>query len=181
MNSIAKIALAAVLAYTVQGRGSSNASRGVGRKSRMGPAPFDEDQAWFTGKCMLMHEGERAGLVLFHQELTDAAELEPTTLTVRARGAAANRVAIELYEEDPAENANAQLLDTFAELRPNKRGVASVYGLETPDATLQGEDSLENRFIGVRCAQSGNLIGTCQVRVTEDGDHGDDEDDADLN
>ena len=113
-------------------------------------------------------DGNRKGRVIFHQEATDAGELEPTSISAAVRGAGADRVAIELYDADPQDAANARV-DNFGEFRPNRRNVVTFFGLYDDDITLNGPDSLEGAFIGVRCVESGNLVGSCQISVQEMG------------
>merc|ERR1711893_59820 len=122
-------------------------------------------------------DGARKGKVIFHQEATDAGELEPTSVSARVRGAAADRVAIELYDEDPQTSTVARF-DNLGEFRP-RGGAIAFFGLYDDDITLNGPDSLEGAFVGIRCVESGNLVGSCQIQVDAIGDHGeDDEDDA---
>ena len=51
----------------------------------------------------------------------------------------------------------------------------SFFGLYDEDITLNGVESLEGGYIGVRCLTSGDLIGSCQIDVLEKGDHDQDD------
>ena len=119
-------------------------------------------------------DGAKKGKVIFHQEATDAGELEPTSVSARVRGAAADRVAIELYDEDPQTTTLARF-DNLGEFRPNRGGAIAFAGLYDDDITLNGPDSLEGAFVGIRCVESGNLVGSCQIQVDAMGDHSEDE------
>ena len=53
----------------------------------------DADDAYFLGKCIVRDADDaKKGSVLFHQELTEAGELEPTSITAHVKGAGADRV-----------------------------------------------------------------------------------------
>ena len=54
---------------------------------------------------------------------------------------------------------------------PNHRDVVSVFGLYDQDVTLNGIESLDGGYIGVRCLTSGELVGSFQIDVMEKGDH----------
>ena len=51
--------------------------------------------------------------------------------------------------------AGAEAVYHLGEFMPNARDVVSVYGLYNEDVTLNGVDSLEGGFVGVRCVASG--------------------------
>jgi len=119
----------------------------------------------------------KKGSVSFHQELTDAGELEPTSITAHVKGAGADRVAIEIYDSNPQTLTADDSLGELGKFRPNARNKVCVAGLYNDDITLQGPESLEGAFIGFRCVESGTLIGACQLEVFEKGDHPEDEDD----
>ena len=122
------------------------------------------------GKCGVKNaDGKWQGKVIFHQQITDAGELEPTSISARVKGAAADRVAIELYSEDPQNLTAADRTGNFGEFRPNARNVVTVFGLYNDEASLQGGDSLEGQYIGIRCVESGNLVGSCQITTKEMG------------
>ena len=54
---------------------------------------FDADDAYFLGHCCVKDaDGNKKGSVSFHQELTEAGELEPTSITAHVKGAGADRV-----------------------------------------------------------------------------------------
>ena len=47
------------------------------------------------------------------------------------------------------------------------------------DLCLKNEDpemSLDGKFIAVTCLASGNIVGCCQIEVSQKGDHGEDDD-----
>eukprot|EP00353_Schmidingerella_taraikaensis_P016471 CAMPEP_0185600266 /NCGR_PEP_ID=MMETSP0436-20130131/271_1 /TAXON_ID=626734 ORGANISM="Favella taraikaensis, Strain Fe Narragansett Bay" /NCGR_SAMPLE_ID=MMETSP0436 /ASSEMBLY_ACC=CAM_ASM_000390 /LENGTH=185 /DNA_ID=CAMNT_0028229929 /DNA_START=28 /DNA_END=585 /DNA_ORIENTATION=+ len=184
MSSIFKVTLASVMAYTAMGKkdGGSLFDR---LRSRQGPAvaksPFDDEEAFFLGKCLVrdVETDRKIGKVLFHQLVSDEGELEPTSMSAMVRGLTADRIAVEAYETDPATNDNEADAVVLAELRPNVGDRLSLFGLFVDDLTLQGDDSLEGAFIGIRCAESRRLVGSCQIQVLEKGDHGDDGEDGD--
>ena len=113
MFSLSKIALAGLLAYSAQGRSAraddAEFQRRFGRANQLGKRggmggpkqnPFDEGVAYYRGACQLRNaDGQKSGKVVFHSELTDQVEL--TSVSARARGAGADRVAMELYDADP--------------------------------------------------------------------------------
>merc|ERR1711877_107890 len=179
MISFSKIAFAALLAYSVQGRsardddaeynrrfGKSAAKKSVKARGGIAANLFDEDTPYY--------DGNKSGKVIFHQE----AGSEFSSVSARARGAGADRVAIELYDEDPTNLDAKQRIANFGEFRPNARKVVQVFGLYNDDAQLEGDASIDGKYIGVRCTESGTLIGVCQVEVSlENAD--DDEEDLD--
>ena len=190
MISFSKIAFAALLAYSVQGRSASDDDADYNRlfgkpsakkqrmKARGGIAAnlFDEDTPYYYGKCCLKNnDGNKSGKVIFHQEAGSAF----SSVSARVRGAGADRVAIELYDEEPTNLPAQQRIANFGEFRPNARNVVQVFGYYNDDAQLEGEASIDGKYIGMRCTESGNLIGVCQVEVSlENAD--DDEEDLDV-
>merc|ERR1719373_1132060 len=103
MSSLTKIAFAAVLAYTVQGSAADgakfnrllsransgrSAQGGLGRKKGV----FNDDEAFFKGKCCVKDaDGNKKGIVIFHQGLDDEGVAEATSISAHVRGAAADR------------------------------------------------------------------------------------------
>ena len=187
MISFSKIAFAAVLAYAAQGRSARaddaefnrlfgrNAARQSERvPTRKGVAAnlFDDDTPYYYGKCCVKAaDGTKRGKVIFHQE----ADSDFSSVSARVRGAGADRVAIELYDADPTDLQPAQSVANFGEFRPNGRNVVQVFGLYNDEAQLQGDASIDGKFIGMRCVESGNLIGTCEVKVSlQNADEDDD-------
>merc|ERR1712156_1109528 len=103
MNSLSKIAFAAILglaqAQAVEDKFRELSSHTAGRNLK---GLFDKGDAYYLGKCVVKNaDGDKKGIVKFHQELTDAGELEPTSVSARVRGAGADRVSIGIYETDP--------------------------------------------------------------------------------
>ena len=50
-----------------------------------------------------------------------------------------------------------------------------VFGYYVDGADLSGAASIDGLYIGMRCVESGNLIGSCQIGVTVEGDDEDNE------
>merc|ERR1711879_785233 len=87
---------------------------------------FDEGDAWYLGKCVVKDaDGNKKGMVKFHQELTDSGELEPTSVSARVRGAGADRVSIGIYETDPNDLTADDQMANLGEFRP-MRGTLSA-------------------------------------------------------
>merc|ERR1712014_286077 len=156
MISFSKIAFAALLAYSVQGRsardddaeynrrfGKSAAKKSVKARGGIAANLFDEDTPYYYGKCCLKNnDGNKSGKVIFHQE----AGSEFSSVSARARGAGADRVAIELYDEDPTNLDAKQRIANFGEFRPNARKVVQVFGLYNDDAQLEGDASIDGKY-----------------------------------
>ena len=68
--------------------------------------------------------GRKQGKLVFYQEHTDLLMAEPTSMTVMMPRLEADRIAIELHSGKPSldDVANETYLDSFVDLRPNKRG-----------------------------------------------------------
>merc|ERR1712156_553585 len=115
MISFSKIAFAALLAYSVQGRSAR------------------DDDAEYNRRF-----GKSAA-----------------KKSVKARGG----IAANLFDEDPTNLDAKQRIANFGEFRPNARKVVQVFGLYNDDAQLEGDASIDGKYIGVRCTESGTLIG----------------------
>merc|ERR1712026_648429 len=104
-NSLSKIAFAAILglaqAQAVEDKFRELSAKTDGRQLK---GLFDEGDAYY--------------LVKFHQELTDAGELEPTSVSARVRGAGADRVSIGIYETDPNTLTGDDQMANLGEFRP---------------------------------------------------------------
>merc|ERR1711879_955399 len=102
MISFSKIAFAALLAYSVQGRSARDddadynrlfgkaSAKKQGMKARGGIAAnlFDDDTPYYYGKCCLKNnDGNKSGKVIFHQE----AGSDFSSVSARVRGAGADR------------------------------------------------------------------------------------------
>merc|ERR1712109_178760 len=82
---------------------------------------FDKGDAWYLGKCVVKDaNGNKKGIVKFHQELTDAGELEPTSVSARVRGAGADRVSIGIYETDPNNLTGDDQMANLGEFRQHR-------------------------------------------------------------
>ena len=107
---------------------------------------------------------------------------EPTSMTVMMPRLEADRVAIELHSGKPSldDVANETYLDSFVELRPNKRGQVKVNGLYLEGKTLLSEDDnktadmLDGKYIAIRHVDNDIILGTCQIHV----EYFDEEDDG---
>lgn len=172
MNSLSKIAFAAILGL-VQGQAVEDKFRELSAhdEGRDLKGVFDKDSdAWYLGSCVVKDaDGNKKGVVRFHQELTDEGENEPTSVSARVSGAGADRVSIGIYETDPNNLTADDQMANLGEFRPNARNVVSVFGLYLDDVTLNGPDTIEGLFIGFRCVDSGTLVGSCPLRVRERG------------
>merc|ERR1712150_167925 len=67
--------------------------------------PFDDGQDYLRGtvRCTDGPDGARKGKVFFHQ-LDTGDEDEATSISVRAGGFGADRVAVEIYDEQPTQD-----------------------------------------------------------------------------
>lgn len=89
-------------------------------------------------------------------------------------------ISLDLYAEHPMEVEDQEPINSLGEWFTNKKQMVGFQNLRRDDLCLKHDASnmtLDGKFIAVTCLESGNIVGCCQIEVSQKGDHGEDDDD----
>ena len=91
-------------------------------------------------------------------------------IEIRSSSLDADRYLIEQFTANP-KFFHVFADNNFGEFRPDRKGKFSVQGLYLNNVALQGNESLQDQWIGVRDAKSDKVVHACQLMVSAKGYH----------
>ena len=88
-------------------------------------------------------------------------------------------ISLDLYNEHPMDVADQEPFNSLGDWFTNKKQRVNFGNMYRDDLCLKEDDvetTLNGKFIAVTCLESGNIVGCCQIEISQKGDHGDDDD-----
>ncbi len=135
---------------------------------------------FYLGKCQLKSETtDITGSIIMRQEGTIDDADEPVRIArARINGVpdGVEAISLDLFDENPMDVEDQDPRESLGEWFTNRRNGVMFGNMRREDLCLKNEDpdmSLEGKFIGVTCLESGNLVACCEIKVSKKGDHGD--------
>ena len=138
---------------------------------------------FYLGKCIMESDDGVSGKVILKQQGTVDDEGEPTKVvraSVRGIPDGVEAISLDLYNEHPMEVEDQEPFNSLGDWFTNRRQMVNFGNMLRDDLCLKDEaddTTLDGKFIAVTCLESGNIVGCCQIQISQKGDHDDDEDD----
>ena len=140
---------------------------------------------FYLARCTMESEDGITGRVVMTQQGTADDAGEPTRIMqARIQGIpdGVEAISLDFYDEHPMEVEDQEPFNSLGEWFSNRRQRVNFSNMSRDDLCLKEDDietSLDGKFIAVTCLESGNIVGCCQIEISQKGDHDDDEDDED--
>ena len=83
--------------------------------------------------------------------------------------------AIRVFSEDPMTMPEQEADMCLGSWYNNKNGAIRFMNQYRMDVSLEGENSLEGKYIGIISLDDGHLCGCCEIKVQTEADEHDDE------
>ncbi len=138
---------------------------------------------FYVAKCQMDSTVGIKGSIVMKQKGTIDDEGEPVRIMkARIQGVpdGVEAISLDLFDENPMDVQDQDPQQSLGEWFTNRKNSVAFGNMRRDDLCLKNDDpdmTLDGKFIGVTCLESGNLVGCCEIKVSQRGDHGDDGDD----
>ncbi|MCP4294647.1 MAG: hypothetical protein GY786_03480 [Proteobacteria bacterium] len=136
---------------------------------------------FYLGKCIMESDDGVTGKVILTQKGTADDEGEPTRVmraNIRGIPDGVEAISLDFYDEHPMEVEDQEPFNSLGEWFTNRRQMVNFGNMLRDDLCLKEDDvetTLDGKFIAVTCLESGNIVGCCQIEISQKGDHEDDD------
>ena len=131
--------------------------------SALACAAVSADSGFYRGACAIKNsDGDKIGRLAIKQ---DSGESEPVRVSAKVDGLMHEANAIRVFSEDPSTMPEQEEDMCLGSWWLNKQDKLAFWNQYRNDITLQGDDSLEGKYIGVISLEDGHLCGSCKLRV----------------